>query len=118
MYRKGPNPFVLLKLGDMLDVLYKINRIKYNNYDKRIAQELMRMPPIDQAENFIKYLSDTSNNQKINQNAEILIEILRNIERLNHNTRRSSSTNYNKKLLNTDFFSKIKLFLKALNEEE
>lgn len=119
MNKKGPDPVTLLKLRDMLDVIYRINRIKDNNYDQSIANNLNKMPPIYQAENLIRYLSNNSNNKKMNQNAEIFIEILKNIELLNQNSKGSSNSPYfNKNMDDANFLDKIKYFLKSLNDEE
>lgn len=109
---------MLLKLRDMLDVIYRINRIKDNNYDKSIADNLNKMPPIYQAENLIRYLSDNGNNKKTNQNAEIFMEILKNIELLNQNNKGSSNSSYfNKNMNDINLLDKIKIFLKSLNDE-
>ena len=118
VYKKGPDPIMLLKLRDMLDVIYRINRIKDNNYDKSIADNLNKMPPIYQAENLIRYLSDNGNNKKTNQNAEIFMEILKNIELLNQNNKGSSNSSYfNKNMNDINLLDKIKIFLKSLNDE-
>lgn len=118
VYKKGPDTITLLKLKDMFDVIYIINRIKSSNYDKGIVNDINKVTPINQAENIIRYLSDSSNNKKMNQNAEIFIDLLRNIELLNQNNGGYDLSKSNRNITNRDLFSKIKYFLNSLNNEE
>lgn len=120
MKNKRPDPNSLLIVQDLMDILYKIKRIKGNSYDNIFSDKLNNLPPLDRAESLIRYMSKNNNSS---QNAEIFINILRNLEMLNQNQSHSQRGNYSSKMQNSmhndnDIISKIKFFLKSLNDEE
>jgi len=142
--KNEPDLNSLMKVQDIIDVLYKINRIKDNSYDQNFNRQLNNMPPVDKAQDIIKYISKNSD-LMTRQNADILIDILRNVNEVNHNINsniRSSKNNRNgrntenirnsknsenyKNVSNSkkysiksddNFLDKIKNFLKLLNDE-
>ena len=128
MKKKGPDINSLSKMQDIMDILYKLNRIKDNSYDVNYLKHINEMPPIDKAQNILKYISQNTDNAT-KDNAEMFINILKNIDevKLNVNNMNQNkhgnnniSSNLNKKLTydNNDLFNKIKFFLKSLNDEE
>lgn len=128
MYKKGPDINSLLKMQDIMDILYKVNRIKDNSYDENYSKHLDNMPPIDKAQNIIKYISQNTDNMT-KENAEIFIKILKNIDEVKYNVNNMNQKRYgksktgsnlsNKQTYKTgDTFDKIKNFLKSLNDEE
>jgi len=130
-------------MQDIIDILYKINRIKENSYDQNFTRQLDNMPPIDKAQNLIRYISN--NTDSVNRkNADILINILKNINEVNnnnngnHNKNKKININRNKNFQNIQknkkydnssnidsnsiydndsLLSKLKFFLKSLNDE-
>lgn len=119
MNNKRPDPNSLLIVEDLMDILYKIKRIKGNSYDNNFTDKLNNLPPIDRAESLIRYMSKNNNNNS-SHNAEIFINILRNLEMLNQNQNHRQRDNYGRmqNSMHNDIISKIKFFLKSLNDEE
>ena len=128
MYKKGPDINSLLKMQDIMDILYKLNRIKDNSYDENYSKYLDNMPPIDKAQNIIKYISQNTDNTT-KDNAEMFIKILKNIDEVKYNVNNMNQKRYGKPNIgsnlnnkqtynNSDIFDKIKNFLKSLNDEE
>lgn len=128
MYKKGPDINSLLKMQDIMDILYKLNRIKDNSYDENYSKHLDNMPPIDKAQNIIKYISQNTDNTT-KENAEMFIKILKNIDEVKYNVNNMNQKRYGKSKIgsnssnkqiynNGDTFDKIKNFLKSLNDEE
>jgi len=128
MYKKGPDINSLLKMQDIMDILYKLNRIKDNSYDENYSKYLDNMPPIDKAQNIIKYISQNTDNTT-KDNAEMFIKILKNIDEVKYNVNNMNHKRYEKPNIgsnlnnkqtynNSDIFDKIKNFLKSLNDEE
>lgn len=125
MRKRGPDINSLLMMQDIMDILLKLNRIKDNSYDRSFSKYLDNMPPIDKVQNIIKYISQNTDNTT-KENAEIFINILKNIDEVNNNMNQkkygnhnissnlSNNSTYNK----NDLFNKIKYFLKSLNDEE
>lgn len=121
MRRKGADVVSLLKLQDMIDVLNALNRIKDNSYDQEIYDNLNDMNFRDKAESIMRHISkNTDGNTR--QNAEIFIDILRNIDMLNNNQYNKNKKRYymgrNLSYGQSDLLDKIKFFLKSLNDEE
>lgn len=121
MGKKRPDQISMMKMQDMIDIFYKLNRIKDNSYDHNYSNSLNDIPPIDKAENLIRFITKKNDNMT-NQNAEILFNILKNVELINSNqnrhNKRITNSMENSKLYDNDFISKIKFFLKSLNDEE
>jgi len=128
VYKKGPDINSLLKMQDIMDILYKLNRIKDNSYDENYSKHLDNMPPIDKAQNIIKYISQNTDNTT-KENAEMFIKILKNIDEVKYNVNNMNQKRYGKSKIgsnssnkqiynNGDTFDKIKNFLKSLNDEE
>lgn len=126
MSKKKPDINSLVKMQDMMDILYKLNRIKDNSYDQKISKHLDNMPPINKAQDILKYISrDTDNMSK--ENAELFINILKNIDEVKNNLNNINqkkhekyniSSNNNPIYNENDLFGKIKNFLKSLNDKE
>ena len=121
MNRKEPDPNSLLILQDMIDIFYKISRIKDNSYDQNASKNINSIIPIDKAENLIRYMSQNTDNTT-KQNADIFVNILKNIDSMNQNQyrkqRNNSNSSKNLNYDNHDVINKIKFFLKSLNDEE
>jgi len=128
VYKNGIDINSLLKMQDMMDILYKLNRIKDNSYDENYSKHLDNMPPIDKAQNIIKYISQNTDNTT-KENAERFIKILKNIDEVKYNVNNMNQKKYgktnigsnlsNKQIYNNgDTFDKIKKILKLLNDEE
>jgi len=119
--RKEPDPNSLLILQDMIDIFYKISRIKDNSYDQNASKNINSIIPIDKAENLIRYMSQNTDNTT-KQNADIFVNILKNIDSMNQNQyrkqRNNSNSSKNLNYDNHDVINKIKFFLKSLNDEE
>lgn len=131
MTRKEPDLNSLLIMQDLMDILYKINRIKDNSYDQNFTKQLDNMPPIDKAQNMIRYFSKNGDSMT-RKNADIFINILKNINEVNINKNNVSNKNNNgsyQKYNNnsnlgknsifedSNLFNKLKYFLKSLNDE-
>lgn len=123
--KKKPDMISLLKLQDIMDILYKMNRIKDNSYDKKISKNLDNMPPIDKAQNILKYIFQNTDNMT-KENAEMFINMLKNMDKYNNNENQrkyrkpdiGSKLGKNSTYYNNDIFNKIKYFLNSLNDEE
>ncbi|MBP1926551.1 hypothetical protein J2Z76_002420 [Sedimentibacter acidaminivorans] len=131
LHKKETDLNSLLKMQDVIDILYRINRIKDNSYDQNLKGQLDNMPPLDRAQNIIKYISKNSDDMT-KKNADIFINILKNINEVNHNGSnfRNRNNNKNHKIYRTNsnprnypiidnnsFVEKIKNILKLLNDE-
>lgn len=122
MRRKGPDVVSLLKLQDMLDVLNTLNRIKDNSYDREASNNLNDMNFMDKTESLMRHISDNADGNT-RQNAEALINILRNLDMLNNNYRygktgKRPEGSRNLSYSESGMLNKIKFFLKSLNDEE
>jgi hypothetical protein len=125
----------LLIMQDLIDILYKVNRIKDNSYDPNFTRQFDNMQPIDKVQNIIKYISKNTD-RRTRKNADILINILGNINEVNRsessNRKKNSDRNKNKNnqkystSLNVgrnsiydsnSLLNKLKYFLKSLNDE-
>lgn len=128
LYKKKPDVNSLLKMQDMMDILYKLNRIKDNSYDENYSKHFNNMPPIDKVQNIIKYISQNTD-KTTKDSAELFINILNNIDEVKWNMNNMNQKKYGKSNIgsnlsnkqtysNNDYLNKIKLFLKSLNDEE
>jgi len=124
--KRGSEINSLLVMQDMMDILYKLNRIKDNSYDENFSKHLDNIPPIDKAQNIIKFISQNADNTT-KESAELFINILKNIDEVKWNVNNINQKKYGKsniglsnksKYNNNDFLNKIKYFLKSLNDEE
>lgn len=136
--KKEPDLNSLFKVQDIIDILYRINRIKDNSYDQNFKGQLDNMPPFDRAQNIIKYISKNSDDMT-KKNADIFINILKNINEVNYNGKnfrgqqnfrnqknnrnknyrmyRTNSNSRNYPISDNTFIEKLKNFLKLLNDE-
>ncbi len=127
--KKEPDLNSLLKMQDIIDILYIINRIKDNSYDQNFKGQLDNMPPLDRAQNIIKYISKNSDDMT-RKNVDILMNILQNINEVNHNRNNFRNNNINYRGYKTksnlgnypisdknNYIEKLKKFLKLLNDE-
>lgn len=136
MTRKEPDLNSLLIIQDLMEIFYKINRIKDNSYDQSFKRQFDNMPPIDKAQNMLRYISKNTDSMT-RKNADIFINILKNIDEINNNenynknnrnNRNNRNNNYYKyrsssnldnrtKYANNSMLNKLKYFLKSLNDE-
>lgn len=120
----GPNS--ILKLQDMLDILYTINRIMESSNNVNNEGGTNRPSSSNKSQNIIKNFHHNTNGMT-NPNIDMFINLLREMDSLNrrnnyidHNKyrRNRNSSNYNNG--GDESFSivdKIKLFLNSLNDE-
>lgn len=120
MNKKSQDQLSMMKMQDMIDIFYKLNRIRDNSYYHGNMKNMNDVPPVERAENLIRLISE--NNSQTRQNAEIFIDILRNMEMLNasryNNNKISTHTRRSSTTYSNDIISKIKFFLNSLNDEE
>lgn len=125
------DPNFIIKIQDMMDIMYSLNRIRSNNYDDDLIDEIKKMNSIDKTESLLKILSKNGN--KITRvNSNYLIRLMRDVDSVkrdvnymkNANKKNSENKNYISKLNcdeseeNGNFLSKIMFFLNSLNDEE
>lgn len=131
LHKKEPDLNSLFKIQDIIDILYRVNRIKDNSYDQNFRGQLDNMPPFDRAQNIIKYISKNGDDVT-KKNADIFINILKNINEVNNgNNFRNQKNNRNKNyrmyrtnsnsrnypISDNTLIEKLKNFLKLLNDE-
>ena len=119
MNKKSQDQMSMMKMQDMVDIFYKLNRIRDNYYYSGSMKGINDVTPVERAENLIRLVSE--NNSQARQNAEIFIDILKNMEMLNtsrYNNKINMRTRRNSTSYGNDIISKIKFFLNSLNDEE
>lgn len=112
------DPNALMKMQDMMDIMYKLSRIQNNGYNSNYARRLNSMTPADKAGSMIRGMASNFD-RDTRRSAENFIGILQNIEEMRFNmgtpqARNASTSEYNTGEGFTGL-DKIKNFLKSLN---
>jgi len=72
----------LLKMQDLMEILYILNRIKYDSYDDDDVNEIKNMSEIDRTENMIRILCKNSD-KTTKGNADHVINLMRDMDSVN-----------------------------------